>query len=132
MKFLLAQAQLDAAPAEYVKWFFVCLFAVILVALAIFAAVMATRKAKPVKIDDNPEIGVRKAAKRYNHDLAEERHAELNRRLDEHDREIKEIQRSRTEALEKINRRFERVLLGLTIIGTKMGVRMPQKQEDEE
>lgn len=47
-----------------------------------------TREKKAVKIQDDPAIEVRKAPKRYNHDLIETRFGRIETRLDGHDTEL--------------------------------------------
>lgn len=76
--------------------------------------------------------GASQPAKRFNYDLAEERHDSLKERLDKHDRELETIQSDRARTLKHINRRFERVLLGLTVIATKLKVQIPDEEEEEE
>ena len=71
---LLSQAQIDAAPAGTVKWFFVLVFALIVVAGAITGIIASFRRPAKVKMDDEPPIAVLKASPRYNHALAESRH----------------------------------------------------------
>jgi hypothetical protein len=114
---MLAQAQLDAVPSGYVKWFFVCLAAVFIVAAAIVGIVVAFRKPEPQKLNDDPPIQVQKAAKRYNHDLAEARYGELTRRADGHDAEIEQLwttMRDEDSAIRKENgAKFDSILLAL-------------------
>ena len=55
-------------------------------------------------------VEVKTPVRRFNYDLQETRHEEITRRLDQHDREIKEIQQSRAETLEKINGRIDTVI----------------------
>ena len=114
---ILAQAQLDAAPASYVKWFFVCLFAVILIGGIIVGVIVQFRKPSPTELADNPPISVRQAAKRFNHDLAESRHAEVSRRLDGHDSEIDALwntMRSEDAAIRKENgEKFNAIMMAL-------------------
>lgn len=47
-------------------------------------------KNRSLKIEPQP-ISVSKTSKRYNHDLAEERHEEIDRRLKEHDAELERL-----------------------------------------
>ncbi|MCX6896316.1 MAG: hypothetical protein NTZ16_12625 [Verrucomicrobia bacterium] len=81
MNLMMAQAQLDSAPAEFVKWFFVIVFALILVVAAVFGIVAFFRKPDEVKLKDDPAIEVRKAAKRFNYDLTEQRYNDHERRI---------------------------------------------------
>lgn len=129
---LLAQSNMDAVPAEFLKWFFVIVACLVLVVCAVYSAFRKESK-RSVKIDrEDQPLETRKAPKRYNHDLAEERYQEVTRRLDKHDEEIKEIQRERAGALKSINRRFERVLIGLTAIGSRIGAKVPDENGGEE
>jgi len=63
--------------------------------------------------------------RRFNYDLSEERHEDILLRLEKHDEEIASIQKDRAKSLGYINKRFERVLIGLERIGVKMGIEMP-------
>jgi hypothetical protein len=125
---LLAQAtDLPSVPAEVFKW-------TVIVLLAVFATVAAvvlfirSLTDKTVKIDDQPPLEVRKAAKRYNHELNELRFVELDRRLAAHEKEIENIQRERAETLKHINRRIE--LVSLASIAGKVGAHLPQEHEE--
>lgn len=132
MKYLLAQSNFDAVPADFIKWFFVIVFCLVLLACALYSA-FGKREKQSMKIDkEDQPVETRKAAKRYNHDLAEERYQEMTRRLNRHDEEIKEIQKERAGALKSINRRFERVLIGLTAIGSRVGAKVPDENGGEE
>jgi len=88
---ILAQAQLDAVPASYVKWFFVVLFVLIVMAGVIIGIIKALQKPDELRIKDHPPIEVSKAPKRFNHDLFVSQHVEVVRRLDVHDGEITKI-----------------------------------------
>jgi hypothetical protein len=128
---LLAQANIDSAPATTFKWVIVILVGLAIAAAFVWSAVRPAGK-QSVKVDrEDQPVEFRKAPKRYNHDLAEERYVELTRRLNKHDEEIEGIQKSRNKALNSINRRFERLLLGVAIIATKVGARMPDEQSSE-
>ena len=81
----------------------------------------ANRNEKRTRQISPQPLGVKVSAKRYNHDLAEERYQEVTRRLDAHDEEIAAIQRSRAESMEKINCKFERILIALAEIGAQVG-----------
>ena len=78
---LLAQAQIDSAPADFVKWFFVILFALIVVVGVIVGIYATFRKNSPQKLNDDPPIEVRKSPKRFNFDLAEQRFGDHERRI---------------------------------------------------
>lgn len=113
----LAQAQIDSVPATYVKWFFVCVFAVIVVLAAVAAIAAYFRKPEPQRLNDEPPIKVEKAPRRFNHDLAESRHGEVTRRLDGHDAEIEQIwftMRNEDSAIRKeTGVKFDAILLAL-------------------
>jgi hypothetical protein len=114
---LLSQAQIDAAPAGTVKWFFVLVFALIVVAGAITGIIASFRRPAKVKMDDEPPIAVLKASPRYNHALAESRQAETFRRLDGHDAEIEQLwmtmRREDASIREENARKFEAIMLSL-------------------
>ena len=87
---LLAQTDLPSVPAETLKWTLIILVAVLLIAAVIVGMVRGSRPEK-VTLNDDPPPEFRKAAKRFNHDLAEDRHHEVTRRLEGHDAEIEQL-----------------------------------------
>jgi hypothetical protein len=132
-KIILAQStDLPNVPAEILKWVFIILIAIALIWAVLYTAFKSGQRPVRTKLEDDPGIQVRKAPKRFNHELAEERHAEVTRRLDQHEKEIKEIQASRATALEKINRRFERVLVGLAAIAARVGAKLPREEDEND
>ncbi len=112
--FVFAQStDLPAVPSDTLKWVMIVMVAMLLIAIAVYSAFGRKR----VKLDDEPAAEIRKAAKRYNHDLCESRHADLDRRLDGHDAEINSLWntvRSENEAIRlearKTNERTFRAL----------------------
>jgi hypothetical protein len=82
---LLAQS-VDAIPADTLKWTLAILIVLLGVAALIIGIIRSGEK-KRVAIDEQP-VEVRKSPKRFNHELSEQRHIEVHRRLNEHDREI--------------------------------------------
>lgn len=76
---LLAQADLATVPAEFLKWLLLCGVVALLVTGVVVGIYAALRKTK-VEIEPQP-VEVSKAPKRFNYALAEERHAELDRRV---------------------------------------------------
>ena len=129
---LLAQAQtLDGVSAGFWKDFCIGLMVLLGVAVAILSIWSLTRKPAATRINDDPPIEIRKAPKRYNHDLTEARFMEIDRRLTAHEKELKDIQEDRAKTLRHINGRFERLLVGLTAIATKVGARMPADKEPD-
>jgi biopolymer transport protein ExbB/TolQ len=128
---LFAQAtDLPSVPAEVLKWTIVVVLALFTIVAAVVLFVRSLNE-KRVRIDDQPPLEVRKAAKRYNHEVNELRFAEIDRRLAAHARELENIQRERAETLKHINRRFERVLVSLASIAGKVGANMPRGEEEE-
>jgi len=127
---LLAQAtDLPSVPAEVFKWTVIVLLAMFAIVAAVVLFIRSLND-KRIKIDDQPPLEVRKAAKRYNHELNELRFAEIDRRLAAHEKEIENIQRERAETLKHINRRFERVLVSLASIAGKVGAKVPNGEEE--
>ena len=88
---LLAQASLESVPDTFWKQFCMALIVLILVVAAIVGIWVALRKKEPVRLNDEPPIEVRKSPKRFNHELAEQRHGEVTRRLEDHDQEISSL-----------------------------------------
>ena len=92
---MLAQStDLPAVPAETLKWVLVILIALLFIGLAIWSAFRKPGKQR-VKIDDDPAIEVRKAPKRFNHDLTEHR-------FNDHERRILNLEKARDEFLPKL------------------------------
>ena len=85
---LLAQASLESVPDTFWKNFCLSLIVLIVICGILVGIWSVFRKAEPVKLNDDPAIEVRKSAKRFNHDLAEQRYTEVKGRLGEHDAEI--------------------------------------------
>ena len=77
---MIAQTDLPSVPDATLKWTLIVLVAIVLIACAVYAAVRKPGKQR-VKIEDDPAIEVRKAPKRFNHDLAESRHQDHERRI---------------------------------------------------
>jgi hypothetical protein len=128
---MFAQAtDLPSVPAEVFKWTVIVLLAVFGIVAAVVLFIRSLND-KPVKIDDQPPLEIRKASKRYNHELNELRFAEIDRRLAAHEQELQNIQRERAETLKHINRRFERVLVSLASIAGKVGAKLPHGEEEE-
>lgn len=78
MNLLFAQANLDQVPADTFKWVVIMLIGLAGLACLLWAT-FSTRK-QAMTIDPQP-VEVQKTPKRFNHDLAEQRHADHERRL---------------------------------------------------
>jgi len=84
MTSFLAQAQtLDSVPASFWKYFCIGLMVLLGAAVGIVMLIVSFRKPGPVEINDQPPIEVRKAPKRFNYDLAEQRYSDHARRIQE-------------------------------------------------
>jgi hypothetical protein len=128
---ILAQStDLPSVPDSTLKWVLIILVSIVLIAAALYAAF---HKSGPVKIDDNPPPEYRKAPKRYNHELAEQRNADMNGRLTAHDAELDSIWntmrsedqkiRNELEVTRQVNGdRFNRICFALGKIAEKLGV----------
>ena len=111
-------ASLNSVPADFLKYYIVTTLALIIAACIITNTFNKRRTVRGnVRIEPQP-VEVRKAPQRYNHALTEQKFSRIDERLDDHD----------AAALEKINARFERVLLGLTAIGVKVGATIPKDE----
>ncbi len=86
---ILADADISNIPGDTFKWVMATLIVLLGVAVMVITIIVAFRK-KKTEIEPQP-FEVRKAARRFNHELTEERHAEVNRRLDSHDAEIERL-----------------------------------------
>ena len=127
---LLAQAQtMDAIPDTFWKYFCMSLLVVIGGAGAVIWIAQHLRRPEPTRLNDNPPIEVRKAPRRYNHEATEARLAELERRLEAHDVELRSIQEDRARTLRHINARFERVLVGIASIAGQVGAKLPAVED---
>lgn len=127
MTHILAQANIDQVPNDIFKWVIVILLGLLLVAAIVWGAFRSGGR-QSVKIDQEPPPEFRKATKRYNHDLAEDRHRETSGKLDDHERRLREIENSRV----RNEQRFNKIWIVLTRIATKMDVRVPGQHEEEE
>jgi len=121
----LAQQAIDAIPAATLKWVLAILCVLLGVAGAVSFLIVAFRRPAPLKLADAPPIEVRKAPRIYNHEATEARLAELERRLEAHDIELRSIQEDRARTLRHINARFERVLVGIASIAGQVGAKLP-------
>lgn len=83
---IIAQANLDQVPAEPFKWILITLIGLLLVAVAIIAIIKSFSKSTTNILPD--PLRTEKAAKRYNHDLGEQRYKDTLRRIESHDAEI--------------------------------------------
>jgi len=122
---------IDSVPSSFWKYFCISLLVLLGAAAAVVLIIVSFRRPEPVELNDHPPIEVRKAAKRYNHELTENRFAEIDRRLAAHDAELERIQSDRAETLKHINRRFERVLVGIASIAGKVGAKLPGQETEE-
>ena len=127
----LAQQTLDAVPSATLKWVLAILCVLLGVAGAVSFLIVSFRRPAPLKLADAPPIEVRKAPKTYNHEATEARLAELERRLEAHDLELRSIQEDRARTLRHINARFERVLVGLASIAGQVGANVPAGDDFE-
>ena len=128
----LAQQQLDNMDAAFWKNFSIAMLVILGIIVALVSIYAVFRKSEPVRLNDQPAIEVRKAPNRYNHDATTIRFAEVERRITQHDKELEAINRSREETLKRINGRFERIMVGIAIIGTKLGVKLPEAEDEDQ
>jgi hypothetical protein len=126
----LAQQTLDVLPASFWKSFSIALLVLIGGAGAVLWIISLVRRPEPTRLQDSPPIEFRKAPKRYNHDATEARFAEIDRRLEAHDAELRSIQEDRVRTLRHINARFERVLVGLASIAGQVGAKVPENSDE--
>jgi hypothetical protein len=82
-------AQLDAVPDAHLKWTLVILVVILTTGAAIVAAYASLKKRRTI-VEPQPML-VEKTPKRFNAQLCEMQHTELNRRLAGHDAEINSI-----------------------------------------
>lgn len=78
MNLLFAQANLDQVPADTFKWVAIMIIGLIVLGCVVWAT-FANRK-QTTTIEPQP-VEVAKSPKRFNHDLAEQRYADHERRL---------------------------------------------------
>lgn len=126
----LAQAQtLDVLPASFWKSFCIALLVLIGAVGGVLWLISLVRRPEPTRLQDSPPIEVHKAPKRYNHDATQARFAEIERRLETHDAELRNIQEDRVRTLRHLNARFERVLIGLASIAGQVGAHVPENTD---
>lgn len=124
-------AQLQSVPAETFKWVIIILIGLLGVAYTIVRIIKAFQK-KRTRIEPQP-LEVRAVAKRFNYDLAEDRHMEITRRLEAHDAEIDSIwntfraedtaiRAALLEARERNASRFEQIAKSLGRIEGRLGI----------
>lgn len=100
---LLAQADLGGVPAELFKWIAITLIGLVLVACAVYAVLKREGK-QSVKIErEDQPVDVRKAAKRFNHDLSEQRYHD-------HERRLQQLENWRNGLIEKLDADKEEIL----------------------
>ncbi len=105
MKTIFAQStDLPAVPGDTLKWIIVVVVAMLLIALAVYSAFGSKR----IKVEDQPPPEFRKAPKRYNHELAEQRFGEHGRRIVGLESEVGEIWRTLRVDLPDMERRMNR------------------------
>lgn len=78
---MLAQESLTGLPDSFWKNFCIALIVLLGIAGVVVGIWAATRKSEPTRLNDEPPIAVQKASKRYNHDAAENRFTNLERRV---------------------------------------------------
>lgn len=81
MTMMLAQTGIETLPASFWKNFCIALMALLGVAGALIGILAFFRKPEPTRLNDDPPIEVRKSPKRFNFELAEQRHHDHERRL---------------------------------------------------
>ena len=101
---ILAQADLTAVPADTLKWTLIVIIGLVLVGLQVWTAVRSSK----TQITPDP-LRVEKLDKFATRDFCEQRHAEVSRRLDGHDKDVRtiydEIKRNRADNESQANTR---------------------------
>ena len=85
---MFAQEQLGPLPDTFWKNFCIALLVLLGAVGAIVLIWSQTRKPDKTRLDDDPAINVRKAAKRYNHDAIDTRFVGIERQVAENTVEI--------------------------------------------
>jgi hypothetical protein len=149
---MLAQQMLDGVSEHFWKSFTISilvLFGVVATGLLVY---FAARKPDPVKLKDDPAIEVRKAPKRYNHELLEGRYQnheeriarledwriDLVQKLEDDKNEIiangedrKTFLETKLEARHDVNvRRIDRLMVAVARLCGRQGVKMPDEGEE--
>lgn len=91
-----AEADASSLPAMFIKNSFIMVLVWIAAGAGIAVIIDAFRKRRKVEIHPQP-LEVRKAPKRFNHDLAESRHSDHERRLEDHEDRIADLEKTRGE-----------------------------------
>lgn len=116
---MLAQEQLQGLPDTFWKNFCIALLVLLGAGGVIVGIWMAFRKPAPVKLNDEPAIEVRKAPKRFNHDLSEQR-------FTDHERRITGLENWRFNLIEKLEEDKQEILKA----GDKRQNFLEEKQEE--
>jgi len=104
---LFAQEQLSTVPDSFWKWFCIAILVLLGAAALVIGIIKSYQKPAPVKIDDEPAVNVRKAAKRYNHDATEIRFVAVEVTVKKHESEIEKIKDLLRIDLPAMERRIE-------------------------
>lgn len=132
---MFAQQTLDNLPASFWKSFCIALLVLLGAAALVVAIWQPFRKQPPTRLDDDPPITTRKAPKRYNHDLNEQRYSDHERRivaLEKANSELlKQLENDKIEILnagekrgKEIHGRINYLLLAVGRIAGKLGVQI--------
>lgn len=124
---MLAQEQLAGLPDTFWKNFCIGLLVLLGAAATIVLIYTSTRKPGAQRLNDDPPIEVRKAAKRYNHDLVEMRFGRIETRLDGHDSEIDTAWNEMKQLREQNAERYTDIAVSLAEIKVHLGVKEQKK-----
>jgi len=98
---------MGGVPAATFKWVFIILIGLAVAASFIWAAIKPERK-QSVKIDrEDQPVDFRKSPKRYNHDATENRFTGLEKKTEEHGKEISELWKTLRVDLPAMERRIQ-------------------------
>jgi hypothetical protein len=92
---LILTGDLSAVPADYLKWFLICLFGIVAGAGAVLALIgrftKQTREVRGGPVVVEGEVKVLPKGRRFSAEACDAKHTEITRRLDGHDEQINHL-----------------------------------------
>ena len=145
MKFLIAQAVIDLPAGQTMKtlWGLIGIMVLAITALTfvllckkvfgrkppIEKALAELEKKMVGHVMHQKNSALKEMAGRHSTLVAQQ--DDIKARVAKAEADILKIQEDRAESLRRLNKRFERILISLAVIGTKVGAQMPDEESEE-
>ena len=145
MNIMLGQTVVDIPLSDTMKWFAGLLgFITVLIAIGTLVLICKKLFGRKPPIDkamaelEKKMVGLvmhqknsalKEMAGRHSTLVAQQ--DDIKARVAKAEADILKIQEERALALRRLNRRFERILISLAVIGTKVGAQMPDEESEE-